>query len=257
MAVLDDVSLTVGRGEFFCFIGPSGCGKSTLLRIIDGLIAPTAGTVAVGGASTRAPRRDVGVVFQSFNLFPWRTVVANVELGLENRGMSKQDRRDRSRKWLDRVGLSGFEDFYPSQLSGGMQQRVGLARALAIEPDILLMDEPFGSVDAQTRLLMQEELLRIWAMDQKTVVFVTHDVEEALFLGDRVAVFSQRPGRVIDCIDVPFERPRVDTLRGDAAFARLKEALWELLKSHLSKEAEVHALPVEDVETRLRFLGTP
>jgi NitT/TauT family transport system ATP-binding protein len=175
----------------------------------------------------------MGVVFQSFNLFPWRTVIANVELGLENRGLRSAERARKAGHWIQLVGLAGFEDFYPSQLSGGMQQRVGLARALAVEPDILLMDEPFGSVDAQTRLLMQEELLRIWAIEKKTVLFVTHDVEEAIFLGDRVAVFSSRPGRIVDIIDVPFRRPRVDALRGDAHFARLKEELWERLKTGL------------------------
>ena len=234
LKVLDDLNLTVTKGEFVCLIGPSGCGKSTLLRIVDGLIRPDSGTVTVGGVTTTAPRRDMGVVFQSFNLFPWRTVISNVALGLENRGLRSAERAQRARRWIDLVGLTGFEDFYPSQLSGGMQQRVGLARALALEPDILLMDEPFGSVDAQTRLLMQEELLRIWAMDRKTVLFVTHDVEEAIFLGDRVAVLSSRPGRIVDIIDVPFGRPRVDALRGDAHFARLKEELWERLKTGLT-----------------------
>jgi NitT/TauT family transport system ATP-binding protein len=180
----------------------------------------------------------MGVVFQSFNLFPWRTVISNIELGLENRGLKSEERTRRARHWVELVGLSGFEDFYPSQLSGGMQQRVGLARALAVEPAILLMDEPFGSVDAQTRLLMQEELLRLWAMERKTVLFVTHDVEEAIFLGDRVVVFSSRPGRIVDIIDVPFDRPRVDALRGDAHFARLKEELWERLKTRIVEADE-------------------
>jgi NitT/TauT family transport system ATP-binding protein len=233
LKVLDDVSLEVHKGEFVCLIGPSGCGKSTLLRIVDGLIRPDSGVVRLGGIPTTSPRRDIGVVFQSFNLFPWRTVLSNVELGLEDRGMKSADRATKARRWIQMVGLTGFEDFYPAQLSGGMQQRVGLARALAVEPEILLMDEPFGSVDAQTRLLMQAELLRIWAMQAKTVLFVTHDVEEAIFLGDRVAVFSPRPGRIVDAIDVPFGRPRTDALRGDAHFARLKEELWERLKTGL------------------------
>ena len=233
MSVLDDVNLQVAQGEFCCLIGPSGCGKSTLLRIIAGLVHPDSGTVAVGGVRTVAPRLDVGVVFQSFNLFPWRSVVDNVALGLENR-YPRDERKRRAREWLGVVGLDGFENFYPSQLSGGMQQRVGIARALAIEPSILLMDEPFGSVDAQTRLLMQGELMRLWAADRKTVIFVTHDVEEALFLGDRVVVFSGRPGRIIENIEVPFDRPREDHLRGDPAFARLKESLWERLKVDLS-----------------------
>ena len=242
MPVLEDVTLSIGKGEFCCFIGPSGCGKSTLLRVVDGLIPPSSGDVRIHGTLTRSPRRDVGVVFQSFNLFPWRTVAENVALGLENRGIPRRVRKERARKWLALVGLEGFEDFYPSQLSGGMQQRVGLARALAVEPDILLMDEPFGSVDAQTRLLMQGELMRIWAVDRKTVVFVTHDVEEALFLGDRVVVFSNRPGRIIKIIDVSFPRPRTDALRGDPEFARLKESLWERLKTDISAVPEPAAL---------------
>jgi NitT/TauT family transport system ATP-binding protein len=231
---LADVDLGVAQGEFCCLIGPSGCGKSTLLRIVDGLIAPTGGRVVIDGVPTKGPRLDIGVVFQSFNLLPWRTVTANVVLGLEERGVARNDRRRIAREWLAMVGLAGFEDFYPSQLSGGMQQRVGIARALAVEPSILLMDEPFGSVDAQTRLIMQSELLRIWASDRKTVIFVTHDVEEALFLSDRVVTFSERPGRIIDAIDVPFPRPRVDSLRGDPEFARLKGQLWEKLKRNLS-----------------------
>jgi NitT/TauT family transport system ATP-binding protein len=242
MPVLEDVSLSIGKGEFCCFIGPSGCGKSTLLRVVDGLIPPGSGEVRIHGTPTRSPRRDVGVVFQSFNLFPWRTVAENVALGLENRGIPRAERKERAGKWLHLVGLDGFEDFYPSQLSGGMQQRVGLARALAVEPDILLMDEPFGSVDAQTRLLMQGELMRIWAVDKKTVVFVTHDVEEALFLGDRVVVFSNRPGRIIKIIDVPFPRPRTDALRGEPEFARLKESLWERLKTDISAVPEPAAV---------------
>jgi NitT/TauT family transport system ATP-binding protein len=249
LKVLDDITMQVGRGEFVCLIGPSGCGKSTLLRIVDGLIRAESGSVTVGGVPTMAPRQDMGVVFQSFNLFPWRTVISNVELGLENRGLGSAERTRRAQSWIELVGLSGFEDFYPSQLSGGMQQRVGLARALAIEPDILLMDEPFGSVDAQTRLLMQEELLRIWAMAKKTVVFVTHDVEEAIFLGDRVVVFSRHPGRIVDIIDVPFERPRTDTLRGDAHFAQLKEELWERLKTRLRGDEDSGSNPDGGIQT--------
>jgi NitT/TauT family transport system ATP-binding protein len=217
-------------------IGPSGCGKSTLLRILGGLIRPSGGRVVIGGSVCTSPRPDVGVVFQSFNLFPWRTVAQNVELGLEERGLGRAERRERAGRWLERVGLNGFEHFYPSQLSGGMQQRVGLARALAIEPDILLMDEPFGSLDAQTRLLLQAELMRLWALDRKTVVFVTHDVEEALFLADRVVILSPRPGVVVGDVPVPFDRPRGDPLRADPAFASLREELWESLKAGIAKQ---------------------
>ena len=225
--VLEDISFDVGRGEFCCVIGPSGCGKSTLLRICDGLIDPVGGQVSIEGKAVTSPNRDVGVVFQSFNLFPWRTVVENVELGLESMGVEKHERRERAHRWIKRVGLDGFANFYPGQISGGMQQRVGLARALAIEPDILLMDEPFGSLDAQTRLIMQSELSQLWAENKKTVIFVTHDIEEALYLADRVHVLSSRPGRLTDTIDVPFPRPRD---RGDPDFARLKAELWEQLR---------------------------
>jgi NitT/TauT family transport system ATP-binding protein len=222
-----------------------------LLRIIDGLLRPSSGRILIDGTPMRGPRPDLGFVFQGFNLFPWRTVAANVMLGLESRSMSRADRARTARRWLELVGLAGFEDFYPSQLSGGMQQRVGLARALAIEPSILLMDEPFGSVDAQTRLIMQSELLRLWAADRKTVIFVTHDVEEALFLADRIVVFSQRPGRVLDVLEVPFARPRLDELRGDAEFARLKEELWEKLKGTIDPRETV-SNEVADRRPRLR-----
>ncbi|MGH9154066.1 MAG: ABC transporter ATP-binding protein [Acidimicrobiales bacterium] len=232
--VLSDVNLSVAGGEFCCIIGPSGCGKSTLLRVIDGLFPPTDGRVVVDGDVLTAPRPNIGMVFQSFNLLPWRTVEANVELGLEQRGVPRRARRVRSRSWLQRVGLEGFETFYPAQLSGGMQQRVGLARALAVEPDILLMDEPFGSLDAQTRVLMQGELMDLWSADRKTVVFVTHDVEEALFLADRVVVLSARPGHILDVVDVPFPRPRS---RADPEFARLRETLWEGLRLHPGVDA--------------------
>jgi NitT/TauT family transport system ATP-binding protein len=248
MVVLQGVDLDVSKGEFCCLIGPSGCGKSTLLRIIGGLIAPTGGRVAIDGQPVVSPRPDVGVVFQSFNLLPWRTVAGNVELGLEEQGVSRTARRERARAWIARVGLDGFGRFYPGQLSGGMQQRVGLARALAIEPDILLMDEPFGSLDAQTRLLMQGDLLELWGASRKTVLFVTHDVEEALFLADRVLVMSPRPGLVIDAVDVPFERPRRDALRGDARFARIKEDLWERLKGEIVEAPATRDQPEETPE---------
>lgn len=241
--VLSGVNLTVARGEFCCIIGPSGCGKSTLLRVIDGLFAPTDGRVTVDGELLTSPRASIGMVFQSFNLLPWRTVEANVELGLEQRGVPKRERRERSRSWLHRVGLEGFETFYPSQLSGGMQQRVGLARALAVEPDILLMDEPFGSLDAQTRVLMQGELMDLWSADRKTVVFVTHDVEEAIFLADRVVVLSSRPGHIVDVVDVQFPRPRS---RADPDFAKLREELWDGLRLRLGVDDPIQDTTAEE-----------
>jgi NitT/TauT family transport system ATP-binding protein len=240
MQVLDNVDLSLPGGTFCCIVGPSGCGKSTMLRIVDGLLPGDTGTVEVGGERVRGPSLERGFVFQQFNLLPWRTVAGNVEFGLENLKVDKKERRERAAKWLDVVDLKGFEDHYPAQLSGGMQQRVGLARALAVEPEILLMDEPFGSVDDQTRMVLQEELLRIWERDHKTVLFVTHDIEEALFLADVVVVMSPRPGRILKIVNVPFQRPRLDALRGDAEFARIKQAIWEELRDGVAKHKEAH-----------------
>jgi NitT/TauT family transport system ATP-binding protein len=236
LRVLDDLSVSFAGGTFTCVVGPSGCGKSTLLRIIDGLIPPDSGGVMIGGESVREPSLDRGFVFQQFNLLPWRTVQGNVEFGLENLGLKKDERRRRAEEVIKFVALEGFERYYPGQLSGGMQQRVGLARALAVDPSILLMDEPFGSVDDQTRMLLQEELLRIWEGNQKTVVFVTHDIEEALYLADQVVVMGARPSRVTRVIDVPFERPRDDSIRGSVEMGRLKQEIWDELKTGATVE---------------------
>ena len=230
LSVLNDVNLTLPEQTFTCLVGPSGCGKSTLLRIIDGLMPPDAGEVRIGGERITAPSLDRGFVFQHFNLLPWRTVIGNIEFGLENLGMKKDERRPRANEILKLVDLEGFENYYPGQLSGGMQQRVGLARALAVDPSLLLMDEPFGSVDDQTRMLLQEELLKIWERDQKTVVFVTHDIEEALYLGDRVVVMRARPSQISRIVEVPFGRPRSDGVRGSPEMARLKQEIWNELK---------------------------
>lgn len=230
LSVLNDVNLALAEQTFTCLVGPSGCGKSTLLRIIDGLMAPDTGEVRIGGERITAPSLDRGFVFQHFNLLPWRTVIGNIEFGLENLGMKKEERRPRATEILKLVDLVGFENYYPGQLSGGMQQRVGLARALAVDPSLLLMDEPFGSVDDQTRMLLQEELLNIWERDQKTVVFVTHDIEEALYLGDRVVVMRARPSQISRIIEVPFGRPRSDGVRGSPDMARLKQEIWNELK---------------------------
>ncbi len=230
LSVLNDVNLTLAEQTFTCLVGPSGCGKSTLLRIIDGLMAPDTGEVRIGGERITAPSLDRGFVFQHFNLLPWRTVMGNIEFGLENLGMKKEERRPRAAEILKLVDLEGFEGYYPGQLSGGMQQRVGLARALAVDPSLLLMDEPFGSVDDQTRMLLQEELLNIWERDQKTVVFVTHDIEEALYLGDRVVVMRARPSQISRIVEVPFGRPRSDGVRGSPDMARLKQEIWNELK---------------------------
>jgi NitT/TauT family transport system ATP-binding protein len=236
LKVLDDISLTFEGGTFTCVVGPSGCGKSTLLRVIDGLIPPDSGVVMIGGEPVKEPSLDRGFVFQQFNLLPWRTVIANIEFGLENLGVKKDERRRRAKEVLKVVDLEGFERYFPGQLSGGMQQRVGLARALAVDPSILLMDEPFGSVDDQTRMLLQDELLGIWEKDQKTVVFVTHDIEEAIYLADRIVVMRARPSRVTRVIDVPFGRPRDEGIRGSAEMGRLKQEIWNELKAGATVE---------------------
>jgi len=234
ISVLEELSFSLDRGEFCCIVGPSGCGKSTSLRIIDGLEPASGGQVRVDSQVVTAPRPDIAFVFQQFNLLPWRTLLDNVAFGLDNLRLPRAEREERARRWLDTVGLTDFAGYYPSQVSGGMQQRVGLARALAVEPRLLLMDEPFGAVDAQTRMLLQNELLRLWEADQKTVIFVTHDIEEALFLANRVLIMGPRPSRVLREIEVPFGYPREDHIRGDARFAALKDEIWTELKAAMT-----------------------
>jgi NitT/TauT family transport system ATP-binding protein len=230
--VVDQLTIEVQDKEFLAILGPSGCGKSTLLRMIDGLLAPDSGSIVIDG-------RDVtgivggegrGMVFQSFDLFPWRTVSGNVEFGLERLGLARFERRDIAAHYIKLIGLAGFEKAYPHELSGGMQQRVGLARALAIRPSILLMDEPFGSLDVQTRDLLQDELLRIWSAERKTVLFVTHSIEEALYLADRIVVITPRPARIDKIIDVPFTRPRNESVKTDSEFVDLRQKIWQTLK---------------------------
>ncbi len=203
-----NLSLNVVRGRLLCIVGPTGCGKTTLLRIIAGLEKPTSGTVLLDGREISSPSADRGMVFQEFALFPWRTVTGNVEFGLEIKGLPIRVREEIAKRYIDLVGLKGFENAYPRELSGGMKQRVAIARALANDPRVLLMDEPFGSLDAQTRNIMQRELLRIWDETKKTIVFVTHSVDEAVYLADRIAVLTARPGTLKKIIDVPLPRPR-------------------------------------------------
>jgi NitT/TauT family transport system ATP-binding protein len=230
MPVLDDLSFVVADLEFVAIVGPSGCGKSTFLRIVDGLIPPDAGTILLNGAPVNGPGHGRGMVFQSFDLFPWRTAIGNVEFGLEMKNLPRAERRARARRWIELVGLQGFENSYPHQLSGGMQQRVGIARALAIEPEVLLMDEPFGALDVQTRDLLQDELLAIWQRERKTVLFVTHSIEEAIYLADRVLIFSPRPARIERVVDIPFGRPRGEGIKSDPAFVELRREIWQSLK---------------------------
>jgi NitT/TauT family transport system ATP-binding protein len=231
LSALVDVSLRVGAGEFLTLIGPSGCGKTTLLKTIAGLVPVDSGRVVVGTRAVTGPGRDCSVVFQDFALLPWATVQRNVEFGLLVRGVAAADRASRARWYIAKVGLAGFEEAYPAQLSGGMQQRVGLARALAVDPQVLLMDEPFASIDEQTRRVFQDDLLALWSEERKTVVFVTHSMEEAIYLSDRVVVLSPRPGRVHQILDVPLPRPRETTdVRAGVEFTRLVDGLWKILR---------------------------
>jgi len=239
VAALEEISLSVADGEFLSVIGPSGCGKSTLLHIIDGLLPATSGRVLVDGETVSVPGPDRGMVFQEFGLLPWRTVRANVELGPELRGVAAAERRRIAQEFLGLVGLHGFEDRHPHELSGGMRQRVSIARALALDPKILLMDEPFANLDAQTKLLMEEELLAIWERTRKTIVFVTHDLAEAIALADRVVVFTARPGRVKAVVAVDLPRPRdVVGVRATPGFARLHEEVWTLLRDEVRRARE-------------------
>lgn len=228
---LSDVNLEIRDNEFIALLGPSGCGKTTLMRTIGGLENPTDGEVIVNGKKVNGPNLDCSVVFQNFALLPWASILDNVAFGLEMRGTSKAQARERAREFVEMVGLKGFEDKYPKELSGGMQQRVGLARALAVKTPIILMDEPFGALDQQTRRYMQEELLAIWEKDKKTVVFVTHDMEEAVLLADRIVLMSARPGRVEEVIDVNIPRPRnQEGIERTPEFVELKEYLWSRLR---------------------------
>jgi NitT/TauT family transport system ATP-binding protein len=227
---LADVSFTVEAEEFVALVGPSGCGKSTLLSIVAGLLAPTAGAVYLDGPADARPT-TTAMVFQEFALFPWRTAQRNVEFGLEEQGVPRAERARRARRYIELAGLAGFERRYPHELSGGMRQRVGIARALAVEPAVLLMDEPFSSLDAQTRWLMQEELLTIWEQTRKTILYVTHNIHEAVYLADRVIVLSRRPGRVLADVPIELKRPRAEAMMGEPAFIHAAERIWALIKT--------------------------
>ena len=228
---LQATDLAVGEGEFVTILGPSGCGKSTLLRIVAGLEAPSAGSVLLDGRGIEGPGADRGMVFQSYTLFPWLTVLENVAFGLRERCVPRAERETEARAQLARVGLAGFEEHYPRQLSGGMQQRTALARALANRPRILLMDEPFGALDHQTRELMQELLQRLWEALRTTVLFVTHEIDEAIYMGTRVVVMSARPGRIKLDRAVAFGHPRPYTVKTAPAFAALKAELVDAVRA--------------------------
>jgi len=226
---LEDVSLEVRDREFVALLGPSGCGKSTLLYLVGGFLPIETGAIRIGGAPIAGPGPDRGIVFQHFALFPWKTVIQNVRYGLEKQGLSGEECDRRARYFIGLVGLAGFEASYPSQLSGGMKQRAAIARTLAIDPGTLLMDEPFGALDAQTRSLMQAELLRIWQGSRKTVIFVTHDVQEAVFLAERIAVMSARPGRIKEIVEARFDREDPELTR-TRPFIDMVDHVWNLVR---------------------------
>jgi len=235
--VLRGVDLAVDRGEFISVVGPSGCGKTTFLRIIAGLEQATSGEVLLDGHAVRKPGGDRGFVFQNDSLLPWRTVLANALIGREIAGQVGPAERRHTMELLKLVGLEGFEHYYPRQLSGGMRQRVNLARALAIDPEILLMDEPFSALDAQTREIMQTELLRIWDEGRKTVLFVTHQIDEAVFLSDRVLVFARRPGRLQADIKIPLPRPRSLPVKRTGDFVALVDRIWRMIEDDVRAAA--------------------
>jgi NitT/TauT family transport system ATP-binding protein len=229
--ILDHVSFDVPAGEFLCIVGPSGCGKTTLLRILHGLVDHDGGQVLLDGAPVLSPPPTMAMVFQQFGLFPWKTVYENVAFPLVLQGLDRQVIHERVQAAIELVGLAGAERHYPAQLSGGMSQRTGLARALAAQADVLLMDEPFASVDAQTREVLQEELLNIWRRHRRTVIFITHSIDEAITLGQRVLVLSAHPGRVHRVLEVPIEEPRsVQAVRRHPRYVPLREAIWEALQ---------------------------
>jgi NitT/TauT family transport system ATP-binding protein len=230
---LQNFDIDVSEGEFLSIVGPSGCGKSTFLNVLLGLLPADSGDLRLRDKPVAGPGTDRAMVFQEFGLLPWRTVEANVELGLELKRVPAAERRAVSQRLIAMVGLAGFETHYPHELSGGMKQRVGIARALATDPDVLLMDEPFAALDAQTRDLMQAELLRIWQAAKKTVLFVTHQIDEAIFLSDRVIVMTRRPGRTKRIFAVPLKRPRDYEMRATPEFNELKLAIWHELKDEI------------------------
>ncbi|MFF4368023.1 ABC transporter ATP-binding protein [Streptomyces sp. NPDC001594] len=240
---LDGIDLEIGEGEFLVVVGPSGCGKSTLLDLLGGLTRPTSGQILLDGRPVTGPGLDRGIVFQQYALLPWRTALGNVAFGLEATGVPRRQRAARAREFLELVGLAGFEDRHPHELSGGMRQRVAIARSLAYDPDVLLMDEPFAALDAQTRESLQDELRRIWQSTGKTVVFITHGIEEAVYLGQRVAVITSRPGRVKEVVPVSLgDRSTGATgedLRSSPEFARHRHEIWTLLHDEVARARQL------------------
>jgi ABC-type nitrate/sulfonate/bicarbonate transport system ATPase subunit len=239
ITALENISLNVEDKEFSVIVGPSGCGKSSLLRLVAGLIEPTEGSISLDNVSISGPGKDRGMVFQSYTLFPWLTVQDNVEFGLRLAGIPTAQRRETSRRYIAQVGLTGFERLYPKQLSGGMMQRVALARALANDPAMLLMDEPFGALDSQTRSLMQELLLDIWQSSHKTVLFITHDIDEAILLGDRVYVMTARPGRIKEMVEIGLPRPRIVEMLTSDAFMAIKRRIMHSIHEEARRSVAI------------------
>jgi NitT/TauT family transport system ATP-binding protein len=239
LTALSDVNLCVRKGELFSVVGPSGCGKSTFLYILAGLRKKSGGSARINGKEIVGPASDRGIIMQAYALFPWRTIVRNVEFGLEVKNVAKAERREIAEHFIELVGLRGYENRYPYELSGGMKQRIAIARALAYDPEVLLMDEPFAAVDEQTRGNLHEELLRIWEQTRKTIIFVTHSIDEAIFLSDRVAVMTPGPGTIKDVIDIGLARPRVASVRTSPEFARYRNKVWQLLQNEEEMTTEV------------------
>ena len=236
---IDGVNLDVHEGEFLSIVGPSGCGKSTFLNAVDGLLPISGGSLTLNGRAINRPGRDRAMVFQQPNLLPWRTVMGNVVYGLELQGRPMGEARKHAQHFIELVGLHGFADAYPSELSGGMQQRVNLARALAIDPEMLLLDEPFAALDAQTREFMQLELLRVWSETRKTAIFITHDIKEAVYLADRVVVFSARPGRVRQTYEIDLPRPRSLSIKREQHFLAYEDAIWGCIEEEVTAANQV------------------
>lgn len=234
IAALQDFNLDIREGEFFTILGPSGCGKSTFLNVLAGLARKTGGSIDIDGQPASGINQEQGVVFQGYALFPWRTVLQNIEIGLEIRKIPKRERRETAEHFLNLVGLAGFGQRYPHELSGGMRQRVAIARSLAYSPSLLLMDEPFAALDAQTREILQSELLRIWEQHKTTIVFITHSLDEAIYLSDRIAVMTHRPGRIKAILDIPLPRPRPAEIRHAPAFVHLREKAWDVLRDEVA-----------------------
>lgn len=256
--VLDDFQLQVKTGEFLAILGPSGCGKSTFLNILGGLDKQTSGNIYIDDQPVLGSGNNMGYVFQAYALFPWRTVLENIEIGLEIRGIGKSERKQIAKEYITLVGLDEFTNRYPHELSGGMKQRVAIARALAYEPEVLLMDEPFAALDAQTRELLQLELLRIWGENNKTVIFVTHSIDEAIFLADRVAVMTARPGKIKEIIDIPLPRPRTGDIRNSNEFATIRHQAWDLLKDEvlLAQDPSIRSITASLLESETDNKGS-